>query len=365
MTYRERRRQLGQLMLAGFTGQSIPVELRSLAREFDLGGIVLFARNVAEPAQVADLAREAQELSSTAPVWVGIDQEGGRVQRVKAPLTVWPPAATLGRADDPALTRRFGRALARELRAMGITIDFAPVLDVLTRRDNPAIGDRAISDDAAIVAKHGVALIEALQGEGLPAVAKHFPGHGEASVDSHDDLPIVDLPPDRLARVEWVPFKAAIEAGVAAVMSCHLLVPSLDEERPATLSRRVVTDRLRGQLGFGGLVFTDDMDMKAISLRMEPGEAAAAALGAGCDVVLQCAGDVERVFAALEGVIRAIESETLSTLRVDEALARQASLKARYLSAEARRAAPKPPSLREVIGSSEHALVAEQMRQFA
>jgi beta-N-acetylhexosaminidase len=352
-------------MLAGFVGQTIPVELRALAREFDLGGIVLFARNVAEPAQVADLAREAQELSRTAPVWVGIDQEGGRVQRVKAPLTIWPPAATLGRADDVALTSRFGRALARELRAMGITLDFAPVLDVLTRRDNPAIGDRAIAGDPAVVARHGVALIEAFHAQGLPACAKHFPGHGDASVDSHDDLPVVDLPPDRLERVEWVPFKAAIDAGVDAVMSCHVLVPSLDEERPATLSRDVIAGRLRGELGFHGLVFTDDMDMKAISLRFSPGEAARLALGAGCDGILQCGGDIERAAAALEGIVRALETDTLSSGRVDDALRRHAVLKGRYLSDDARRAAPAAPALRDVIGSAEHALVAEQMRQFA
>jgi beta-N-acetylhexosaminidase len=365
MTQRERRRQMGQLMLAGFSGHTVPVELRSLARDFDLGGVVLFARNVADPAQVADLAREAQELSRSAPVWVGIDQEGGRVQRVKAPLTVWPAAAALGRADDIDLTRRFGRALARELRAMGITLDFAPVLDVLTRRDNPAIGDRALSDDPAMVARHGVALIEALHGEGLPACAKHFPGHGEASVDSHEELPVVDVPPDRLERVEWVPFKAAIEAGVDAVMSCHLLVPSLDEQHPATLSSRVITGRLRQQLGFEGLVFTDDMDMKAISLRMEPGEAAVRAVAAGCDGVLQCGGDVDRVAAALEGLVRALEDETLPATRVDDALERHLALKGRYLSDGARRLAPAPPTLREVIGSAEHALVAEQMRQFA
>ena len=146
MMQRDRRRHVGQLMLAGFRGHSIPVELRSLARDFDLGGVVLFARNVAEPAQVAELAREAAELSRSAPVWVAIDQEGGRVQRVKAPLTIWPAAAALGRADDLDLTRRFARALARELRAMGITFDFAPVLDVLTRKDNPAIGDRSLSE---------------------------------------------------------------------------------------------------------------------------------------------------------------------------------------------------------------------------
>jgi len=365
MTQRDRRRQVGQLLLAGFHGHAIPVELRSLARDFDLGGVVLFARNAAEPAQVADLAREAAELSRTAPVWVAIDQEGGRVQRVRTPLTVWPAPASLGRADDLDLTRRFGRALAREVRAMGITLNFAPVLDVLTRRDNPAIGDRALSDDPARVARHGVALLQALQKEGLPACGKHFPGHGEAAVDSHEDLPVVDLSPDRLEHVEWVPFRAAIEAGIDAVMSCHLLVPSLDEHAPATLSHEIITNRLRGQLGFGGLVFTDDMDMKAISLRFEPGEAAARAVAAGCDAVLQCGGDLDRVHAALEGLVRAIEDETLPATRLDEALARHATLKARYLSDEARRRLPAAPTLREVIGSSEHALVAEQMRQFA
>ena len=365
MMQRDRRRHVGQLMLAGFRGHSIPVELRSLARDFDLGGVVLFARNVVEPAQVADLAREAAELSRSAPVWVAIDQEGGRVQRVKAPLTIWPAAAALGRADDIELTRRFARALAREVRAMGITFDFAPVLDVLTHKDNPAIGDRSLSSDPAVVARHGVALMRALQQEGLPACAKHFPGHGDASVDSHEDLPVVDASPDRLEHVEWVPFRAAIDAGIDAVMSCHLLVPSLDEQSPATLSSEVITNRLRGQLGFGGLVLTDDMDMKAISLRFEPGEAAARAIAAGCDGVLQCGGDLDRVHAALEGIVRAIEGETLPTTRIDEALARHAELKARYLSEDARRRAPAAPTLRDVVGSAEHALIAEQMRQFA
>lgn len=352
-------------MLAGFKGETIPVELRALAREFDLGGIVLFARNVVEPAQVAELAREARELSRTAPVWVAVDQEGGRVQRIKAPLTVWPPPATLGRADDLALTARFGRALSRELRAMGITFNFAPVLDVLTRRDNPAIGDRALSDSPDTVARHGVALIQAIQAEGMPACAKHFPGHGDASVDSHEDLPVVDLPPDRLEHVEWVPFREAIAAGVDAVMSCHILVPSLDQQQPATLSRAVVGDRLRGQLGFGGLVFTDDMDMKAISLRFAPGEAAVRAVAAGCDAVLQCGGDLDRVAAALEGLVRAFEDDTLPSTRLDEALQRHAALKDRYLSVRAGRLAPPAPALREVIGSAEHALVAAQMRDFA
>ncbi len=364
MNQRDRRRQVGQLLLAGFSGHAIPAELRALAREFDLGGVVLFSRNVAEPAQVAELAREAQELSRT-PVWVAIDQEGGRVQRVKAPLTLWPPPATLGRADDVELTRRFVRALSRELRAMGITFNFVPVLDVLTRRDNPAIGDRAFGETADVVARHGVATIEALHAEGMPACAKHFPGHGEAAVDSHDELPVVDLPPDRLERVEWKPFVEAFAAGLDAVMSCHLLLPSLDEHNPATLSDAVISGRLRGQLGFDGLVFTDDMDMKAIASHVEPGDAAVRALSAGCDAILQCGGDPDRVAASLEGLVHALEAGTLSATRVDEALARHEALKARYLSDSARRQAPMPPSLRDVIGSAEHAAIAEQMRQFA
>jgi beta-N-acetylhexosaminidase len=248
---------------------------------------------------------------------------------------------------------------------MGITFDFAPVLDVLTRKDNPAIGDRALSSDPAVVARHGVALMQALQQQGLPACAKHFPGHGDAAVDSHEDLPVVDASPDRLEHVEWVPFRAAIDAGIDAVMSCHLLVPSLDEESPATLSTNVITGRLRQQLGFGGLVLTDDMDMKSISLRFAPGAAAVRAVRAGCDGVLQCGGDLDRVHAALEGLVRAIEDESLPATRVDDALGRQAALKARYLSEDARRRAPAAPTLRDVIGSAEHALVAEQMRQFA
>ncbi len=352
-------------MLAGFHGQTVPVELRSLAREFDLGGVILVGRNVAEPAQVADLARQVQELSRTAPPWVAIEQEGGPAQCLQAPLTTWPAFATLGRADDLGLTRSFGRALARELRAMGITYNLAPVLDVRTRARDAAIGDRALSDEPAVVARHGVAFIEALRQEGLPACAKHFPGHGDAPADSRDATPVIDLPPDRFEHVEWVPFKAAIDARVDAVMACHVVVPSLDEQHPATLSREVITSRLRGQLAHGGVVFTDDMDLPSISTHLGPAEAAIAALAAGCDGILHGGGDVGRVFAALEGIVRALEDESLRGTRVDEALKRQFALKTRYLSSDAQRLAPGRPTLREVIGSAEHAAVAERMRQFA
>src|SRR5882724_2919070 len=234
------RRQIGQLLIAGFNGQQIPPELRSLAREFSLGGVILFARNVGEPEQVAELCYESARLVPDLPLWVSVDQEGGRVARLKAPFTEWPPMATLGRAGDVALAERFARALASELKAVGFTLDYTPVLDVLTNPKNPVIGDRALAEKAEEVARLGSAIVRALQGEGIAACGKHFPGHGDTSTDSHFELPLVEHPPDLLRRVEFVPFRAAIDAGVATIMTAHVLVPSLDEERPASLSRRII-----------------------------------------------------------------------------------------------------------------------------
>src|SRR6266849_1467076 len=157
------RRQIGQLLIAGFNGQQIPPEVRSLAKEFGLGGVILFARNIAEPEQVADLSFEAARLVPDLPVWVSVDQEGGRVARLKAPFTEWPPMATLGRSGDVRLAERFARALAAELKAVGITLDYAPVLDVHTNPKNPVIGDRALSDDAEQAARFGAAIVRGLQ----------------------------------------------------------------------------------------------------------------------------------------------------------------------------------------------------------
>src|SRR5690349_6558891 len=186
------RREIGQLLIAGFNGETIPVELKSLAREFGLGGTILFARNIVEPEQVAELCHEAATLSANVPAWVSVDQEGGRVARLKSPFTVWPPMATLGRAADVQLAERFARALAAELRAVGITLDYAPVLDVHTNPRNPVIGDRALAERADDAAKLGAAIVRALQAEGVAACGKHFPGHGDTSKDSHLELPLVE-----------------------------------------------------------------------------------------------------------------------------------------------------------------------------
>src|SRR5215203_4823018 len=221
MSIRDAVRQAGQLAIAGFAGHSIPSDLRALAKEFDLGGIILFARNVAEPEQVAEIAREAQTLAGELPLWVSVDQEGGRVARLRAPFTLWPPMHTLGSSGDEQLAARFAAALAAELRAVGITLDYAPVLDILTNKKNPVIGDRALADTPEGVARLGTAIIRTLQAEGIAACGKHFPGHGDTAADSHDELPLIEHPPEQLRAREFLPFAAAIRAGVATIMTAH------------------------------------------------------------------------------------------------------------------------------------------------
>ncbi len=360
------RRHVGQLALAGFAGHSIPTELRMLAREFDLGGVIFFARNVDSPDQVAELSREAQSLGNGIPLWVSVDQEGGRVARLKAPFTVWPPMLTLGRSGDEQLAARFARALATELKAVGISLDFTPVLDIHTNPKNPVIGDRALAERAEDVARLGRAIIETLQAEGIAACGKHFPGHGDTSTDSHHELPLVEHSPDRLNAVELVPFRAAIEAGVAAIMTAHLLVPALDDERPATLSPAIADKLLKKDLGFGGLVVTDDLEMKAISGRYGLPEATIGAIAAGCDAVLMCGTSQEPQLAALESVIYAVEKGDLPLVRVEDAMARHRRVKERFLSPATSRSRPlEGRALRAVLGQDEHQAVAAEMARFA
>jgi beta-N-acetylhexosaminidase len=352
---------IGQLVVGSLPGFTLTPEFRSLSREFQIGGVILFARNVEAPEQVAELSVDIQTLARGVPLWVSVDQEGGRVARLKAGFTRWPPMAVLGRCGDETLAARFARALAAELRAVGITLDYAPVLDVLTNPKNTAIGDRALADDAGMVARLGVAIVNGLQGEGVAACGKHFPGHGDTALDSHFDLPLVEHAPDRLRAVEFVPFRAAIAADVAFMITAHVLVPSIDEAKPATLSRAVVTGLLREELGFGGVILTDDIEMKAIAARYAIPDAAVQAIAAGCDGVLVCGGSIDLHAAVLEALVHAVEDGTIPRKRLDDALTRHRRAKERFLAAPA--AAGRAP-LRTVLASDDHQRIADEMSRF-
>lgn len=361
MSLREIRRHAGQLAIVGFDGHEVPEELRSIARELDLGGVILFSRNIAEPEQVIELSREAQALAREMPLWVSVDQEGGRVARLKRPFTEWPPMIALGRAGDDHLADRFARALAAELKAVGISLDYAPVLDLHTETGRSAIGDRALADRAEDAARLGRIIIRALQSEGVAACGKHFPGIGDAVGDPHEELPLLDHPPDRLHAVELAPFKAAIDADVAAIMPAHVLIPALDEQHPASLSSAVVNDLLKDTLKFGGLVLTDDLSMRAIAT-FSIADAAVAALSAGCDGILIGTADAGEQVRALEAVIYAVEQGRLSERRVEDALSRHRRVKERFLARPQQRA-PRPP-LRAVLGRDEHQAIADEMARF-
>lgn len=357
-------RDIGQLLFGSFPGTTVSAEWRSLAREFDLGGAILFSRNVEAAEQVAELAADLEALGRTMPAWVSVDQEGGRVARLKEPFTRWPPMAVLGRAGSEVLAERFGRALARELAAVGITLDYAPVLDVHTNPKNAVIGDRALAERADEVARLGTAIIRAVQGEGVAACGKHFPGHGDTSADSHTELPLVEHPPDRLRAVEFEPFRAAIRAGVGFIMTAHVLVPALDEERPATLSPAIVQRILREELGFEGVILSDDLEMKAVSARYPVPTAAVEAIRAGCDGLLVCSGEVEIQAAILEALVKAVESGEISSGRLDEAHKRLRRAKERFLASERPPTATRLRALGSILGRDEHQAVAAEMAAF-
>jgi beta-N-acetylhexosaminidase len=356
MSLREFRQHAGRLAIVGFSGHTVPPELRMLAAEFDLAGVIYFARNVVEPQQVRELSREVRALASDWPLWISVDQEGGRVARLKHPFTEWPPAHTLGRSGDEALAARFADALASELLAVGINLDYVPVLDVHTNPANPVIGDRALAERAEDVARLGAVLIRTLQARGVAASGKHFPGHGDTSVDSHDALPVIEHDRDRLDAVELLPFRRAIEEQVATIMTAHLVAPALDPYVPATLSSTIVTDLLKATLGFEGVVLSDDLGMKAIAAATPLVEAAPAAIAAGCDAVLLCNSTVEEQVAALEALIHAAESGRLSQPRLDDAFRRQLGVKSRV------RPAPGAPAVAlDLVGSQAHRAIAEEM----
>lgn len=316
----------GQLILAGFDGSVLPDSIARALADRHRAGVVLFKRNIGDTEQLIQLNRSIIAAAGDWPIFVAVDQEGGRVARVGPPFLQLPPMRRLGEIDDVALTRDVGEQLGRELAAVGFNLDFAPVMDVDSNPDNPVIGDRAFGRDPRSVAKHGVAMIRGLQ-ESLLACAKHFPGHGDTSVDSHIALPTVDQSRERLERLELPPFRAAAGAGVAAMMTAHVMYPSLDANAPATFSHAIATTLLRRTIGFEGVLFTDDLEMGAVAGRSIE-QAVVDAVVAGCDVLLLCR-DEDKQARAHAALVARCEADELFSARVR--VAAQRSLRLRRL----------------------------------
>ena len=336
------------LFCVGFDGLTVPDTLERLLAQ-GLGGVILFKRNLESLEQICRLTADLHEAAPT-PLLIGVDQEGGRVTRLPTPFLAPPAAGLLGRLDDPDLTKELAQAVGRELQAAGINWNLAPVLDIHTNPANPVIGDRAYGDDPRRVARMGLAALRGFEEANVLATAKHFPGHGETAVDSHLALPESLQTAARWRGVEFLPFREAIRQEVPSIMVAHLACPALDPCAPASLSRIVITDILRHELGFDGLVVSDDLEMGAIASRFDVGEAAVRFLEAGGDLVLVCR-DVDLQRAALAAVESAVGSGRLSGAQVQASLDRIARARRRLALI------PQPSNLeaaRTIVGSASH-----------
>lgn len=322
-------------MAIGFDGVAMTPALQSLITDLRLGGLVLFARNVESPAQLRQLISDAQQVARDAglpSLFISIDQEGGRVARLTAAegFTEIPPAKTLAENGIDAV-KSAAQVMANEMRAAGINVDLAPVLDVNNSPANPVIGDRSFGDDAALVAECGVAFITTMQAAGVMCVGKHFPGHGDVAVDSHIGLPLVPHGRERLNEIEFAPFKAAIAAGVGGIMSAHVSFPAIEPSGlPATLSHNVMTTLLRDELGFDGVLCTDALEMGALGASgYDVPTAAVMALQAGADLLLFNSGEARHRVAHV-ALVDGMHSGNISRERVARALQRITAAKSRF-----------------------------------
>jgi beta-N-acetylhexosaminidase len=330
------RQLAGQLLVVGFDGQQAPAALEDALAAGERAGVVLFRRNlVPGRAGVADLQRMCTRLASAAgsvfPPLVAIDEEGGRVARLSPPALVIPPMRRLGDAGDLALIERVAAAVGRELACLGVTMNFAPVVDVDTNPDNPIIGDRAFSSDPARVVERAAAYLRGLRAGGVSSCLKHYPGHGDTLLDSHLALPTVAHDRARLEAIELVPFRQ-LAAHADSMMTAHVVYPALDPGCPATLSPRIATDLLRREIGFDGVLFSDDLEMQAIQGHGSLRDAAVSALLAGCDLLLVCSR-AEAQAEVHAAVSERIAADQLFAARCREAARRGLGLRRSYAPA--------------------------------
>ena len=327
------RDKIGQMVMAGFDGREPTEAVRALIRDRKLGGVIYFRRNAGTAEEVARLSAALRELAAEAtkaPLWIAVDQEGGMVARLDRGVTVMPGQMALGAARSAKWARKAARASGAQLARLGINLNFAPSLDVNNNPANPVIGVRSFGERPELAAELGVAAIRGYREAGVVACAKHFPGHGDTVADSHRELPAVPHDRKRLEAVELLPFRLAVAAGAEAIMTAHVRFPALEPDGlPATLSPRILRGLLREEWGFDGVVFTDCLEMKAISGTVGVARGAVMAVKAGADVVL-VSHTPKLQKAALDALYDAVVDGEIPEERIDESVRRIVALKTAY-----------------------------------
>jgi beta-N-acetylhexosaminidase len=327
-------REIGQLFMIGVPGPALDKETDELIREGHIGGVILFSRNIERPLQLAALCRDLQAAASKAqvsPLFLAVDQEGGRVARLKDPFKSFPGNAAIGMDEEPVKRAiEFATVTSNEMKIVGLNMNLAPVVDVQRGEIEKHLAGRSFGEDPELVAYLGRTVVKHLQKNGIMAVAKHFPGLGRADVDPHFHLPKINIDLEELERINFPPFVAAIDEGVCGIMTSHAIYPALDHERPATLSPTVLTKVLRERMGFRGLTITDDLEMGAIATERGVADGALESFQAGADILLICK-DQTHVRESLDLLRQAVAKGTISAERLAQTLERIRETKARFL----------------------------------
>jgi beta-N-acetylhexosaminidase len=354
------RQKIGQMIIVGFDGYEPSEGIKDMIRNYHVGNIVLFSRNVKDSAQLIELLNGLKALNrvNRIPLIISADQEGGRVTRLPSEATQFPSNLVLGNHGSYQLAYDVGLVTGVEMKAYGFNVNLAPVLDIFSNPNNTVIGDRALGKTPEVVSELGIALMKGLKDGGVIPVIKHFPGHGDTVVDSHVGLPSLQHHRERLEQFELVPFKEAIEHGAEMVMVAHIVFPQIAEEGlPASLSKEIITDILRQELGFEGVIISDDMDMGAIQKNYDMEEAAVQAVLAGTDIISIC-HDYGRQKKAFEALFQAVEDGTIPLERIDESVSRIIALKLKYgLTNEA---VLDLDNVSQTVGTEQHRAIADR-----
>lgn len=322
--------KIGQMFIVGFEDPQPNDALKNMIVNNHVGGVILFQRNIKSPDQLLGLINSIKDINIDGiPLFISVDEEGGKVSRMPAQIRAIPSSMAIGEVNNTQLAYNTGALLAHKIKAFGFNMDFAPVLDIWSNPKNTVIGDRAFGSSPDIVSSLGIEAMKGIRDKGVISVVKHFPGHGDTLVDSHIGLPRVEYDLDRLKSFELVPFQAAIDNQADAVMIAHILMAKIDPEHPATLSKALITNLLRKDMGFDGLVVTDDMTMAAIIKNYSIEDAVVGTIAAGSDIILICHG-YDKQQAAISAVKAAVKEGILSQERIDESVERILHLKKKY-----------------------------------
>ncbi len=323
--------KIGQMIIAGISGTNVDPNAKNLITKYKVGGVIFYAENLQSPKQTVQLVNQLKSENDPNPIplLLTVDQEGGRVSKLSGELISFPTNREIGLTNNEQFSYKIGALLARELKAFGFNLNFAPILDVNSNPKNQVIGDRSFGDNPEIVSKLGIQTMKGIQSQKIIPTIKHFPGHGDTAVDSHLELPIVYKSLAELKKLELIPFERSVASGADVVMVAHILLPKLDANFPASMSKTVITDLLRKQLHFNGVVITDDMTMKAITDHYPIGKAAVESVKAGSDIIL-VAHDYNNITETISSLKVAVQKGEISEQRLNDSVSRIISLKRNY-----------------------------------